>query len=130
MSGVAEVDKVNAFGRVVERDFVGGGVQRILSSTSMQSRSVTPLRTVAAPTYAAPTYAAPTTVVAAPTYAPSYEFDKVNAYGQVVERDFIGGSSRFVTGVSTPMAPVYASPLPATRSISPQPVYRAPLPVA
>merc|ERR1712232_536390 len=71
--GMTEIDKVNAFGQVVERDFVG----------------------------AAPTYAAAPTVMAAPTYttAPAMttmaaaprvtEVDIVNACGQVVERDFI-----------------------------------------
>merc|ERR1711865_481000 len=69
-----EVDQVNAFGQVVERDFVGGAV-------------------MAAPqvTYGAPmmqTYAAPVAAV---------EIDKVNAFGQVVERDFVGAAPQMYT---------------------------------
>lgn len=121
VGGVGEIDKVNAFGQVVERDFVGG----------------------------VPTYAAPGVVpsvynpVAATTVAPSVinplapaavvggvgEIDKVNAFGQVVERDFVGGVPTYAApgvipgttalgGVPTYAAPV-ASALPATTAMTP-----------
>jgi len=121
VGGVGEIDKVNAFGQVVERDFVGG----------------------------VPTYAAPGVVpsvynpVAATTVAPSVinplapaavyggvgEIDRVNAFGQVVERDFVGGVPTYAApgvipgttalgGVPTYAAPV-ASALPATTAMTP-----------
>jgi len=112
VGGVGEIDKVNAFGQVVERDFVGG----------------------------VPTYAAPGVVpsvynpLAATTVAPSVlnplapaavvggvgEIDKVNAFGQVVERDFVGG------------VPTYAAPgvIPGTTTLGGVPTYAAPVAAA
>merc|ERR1711907_654996 len=89
--GVAEADKVNAFGQVVERDFIG-------------TRTVAPTTVVGGTpvTYGEPIARPATTVVGAPAVT---EVDKVNAFGQVVERDFaVGGfGSRVV-------APTYAAP--------------------
>jgi len=79
VGGVGEIDRVNAFGQVVERDFVGG-VPRVIGG-------------MPATTVMAPQYAAPATVMAAPTvYGGVGEIDRVNAFGQVVERDFVGGA--------------------------------------
>merc|ERR1711990_873804 len=104
--GVGEIDRVNAFGQVVERDFVGGMGTRVLGAP-------------AAPQVVAAPAVQPATTVMGPygpqmvsgSYAPPYasamlggvgEVDRVNAFGQVVERDFYGG----VPGVvGAPMAP-------------------------
>jgi hypothetical protein len=100
VGGVQEIDRVNAFGQVVERDFVGGR----MVSTGVPTYAPT---TIAAPTtvaYSTPSYApyaAPTVVSGSylPPYAPATvigggvaEVDRVNAFGQVVERDFYGGA--------------------------------------
>lgn len=86
VGGVAEIDRVNAFGQVVERDFVGG-----------------------VPRYGAPAPYIPTTVAqpAYRPYAPAVvgavgEVDRVNAFGQVVERDFYGGVPSVYGGVAAP----------------------------
>merc|ERR1719504_422847 len=78
---MTEVDKVNAFGQVVERDFIGSA-PRVLSSYP-SSTVVAGARTL------------PTTVLGASGVT---EVDRVNAFGQVVERDFIGGAPRVVGG--------------------------------
>merc|ERR1719191_1346172 len=97
VGGIGEIDKVNAFGQVVERDFVGG-IPRVLGGATYA-----PPATLAAPAttvYGGPSYAAP-------MYGGIGEIDKVNAFGQVVERDFIGGVPRVVapTVVSGSYAP-------------------------
>merc|ERR1712070_146918 len=85
--------------------------------------------TIAAPTYAAPTYGIPATTAVAPgafnpytsaVYGGVGEIDRVNAFGQVVERDFVGGLGTRVLGA--PAAPqVYAAPAvqPATTVMGP-----------
>merc|ERR1719253_1981500 len=79
---MGEVDRVDAFGRVVERDFIGGGVTYAAPAVSNGAPAVT---------YAAPpTYAAPVTYG-----APVAEVDRVDAFGRVVERDFIGGGMTY-----------------------------------
>merc|ERR1712118_409619 len=90
VGGVGEIDKVNAFGQMVERDFVGG-VPRVVGGIP----SVYPTTSLAPTTVVgAPTYATPTTVLGGVG-----EIDRVNAFGQVVERDFVGGVPRVIGGV-------------------------------
>merc|ERR1719247_176277 len=85
VGGFGEIDRVNAFGQVVERDFVGG------------------VPTIAAPAVM-PTYGAPTMV--APGVVGGFgEIDRVNAFGQVVERDFVGGVPRMVSGFPSMLPP-------------------------
>merc|ERR1719253_2067696 len=75
---MAEVDRVDALGRVVERDFIGGGMTYAAPAVSYGAPAVN--------------YGAPTTYAAPRTYgAPVAEVDRVDAFGRVVERDFIGG---------------------------------------
>merc|ERR1719272_1519454 len=80
---VAEIDGVNAFGQVVERDFVVGGATRGLGVPVS-----TGLNGVARVIGQSRGVA---------------EIDRVNAFGQVVERDFIGagGVARVVGGGAT-----------------------------
>merc|ERR1719460_2980978 len=97
VGGIGEIDRVNAFGQVVERDFVGGVPQVIGGFPSYAPTYAAPTTVVGAPAYSAPattvvegpTYASPTTVFG--SYGGFGEIDKVNAFGQVVERDFVGG---------------------------------------
>merc|ERR1712224_174706 len=89
---VGEIDKVNAFGQVVERDFVGG-VPTVVPQVYGGLPTV-------APTVVAPTVAAPAVYGGLPTVVGGVgEIDKVNAFGQVVERDFVGGVPRVVGGL-------------------------------
>merc|ERR1719454_2754196 len=93
VGGVGEIDKVNAFGQVVERDFVGG-----VPTYAAPGVIGAPATTAIGPYGAA--MIPPTTAVAPSVYNPYAsvgvvggvgEIDKVNAFGQVVERDFVGG---------------------------------------
>jgi hypothetical protein len=98
---VTEIDKVNAFGQVYERDFVG------MASTVLPS--YTPTYPMALPTYSAP--------IVSPAVT---EIDKVNAFGQVYERDFVGrapafGSFTAPVAVAAPtMLPSYSPTYPTT----------------
>merc|ERR1719506_1379121 len=85
---MTEVDKVNAFGQVVERDFIGSA-PRVLSSYP-SSTVVAGARTL------------PTTVLGASGVT---EVDRANAFGQVVERDFVGGASRVYSSPTTVLPP-------------------------
>merc|ERR1711924_572037 len=103
--GVGEIDKVNAFGQVVERDFIGGS--RVLApgfpATSVVG-GVAPASTVVAPPYTTPyttPYAAPYTApYVAPGYAPTTVVS--GSYAPPV----VGAP--FVSGSYAP--PVYAAP--------------------
>merc|ERR1719174_2088372 len=96
--GVQEIDRVNAFGQVVERDFIGGA-PRVVGGF--------------------PSYA-PATVVGG-----VQEIDRVNAFGQVVERDFVGG--RMVsTGVPTYAPTTIAAPTTVAYSTPSYAPYAAP----
>merc|ERR1712070_1279684 len=105
--GVGEIDRVNAFGQVVERDFVGGLGTRVLGAPAVPqvyaAPAARPATTVMSP-YGAQVVGAPA------VYGGVGEIDRVNAFGQVVERDFVGG----VPGVvGAPVAPYpYAAPYP------------------
>jgi hypothetical protein len=111
---VTEVDRVNAFGQVVERDFIGGasrilpGSTTVLPPTTVVSGSYAPpvlppttSTSVLAPRVVSGSYTGfPSTTVVSGSYAPAVtEVDRVNAFGQVVERDFIGGASRVIGGL-------------------------------
>merc|ERR1711985_141974 len=95
----------------VERDFVGG-VPRVVGgipSVTYAPTTALPPTTVVSGSYAPPY----TTPVVSGSYVPPYttpvvsgsyvggvgEIDKVNAFGQVVERDFVGGVPRVVGGI-------------------------------
>jgi len=128
VGGFGEIDKVNAFGQVVERDFIGGS--RVLGGFPTVAGLPA---TTAVPTTAAYAGLPGTTVMAPPMTTPTVnafgqvvggvgEIDKVNAFGQVVERDFIGGSRVLAPGfpatsvvggvapASTVVAPPYTTP--------------------
>lgn len=117
--GFAEVDKVNAFGQVVERDFVSSPMRMISAPTpvvtaaptiSTTTRSaIAPAVVTATPTMASSVVTTSPMVTAAPVVTAAVpatralttttprmlggvttEVDRVNAFGQVVERDFVG----------------------------------------
>lgn len=98
-ASVTEVDKVNAFGQVVERDFVSrsGGVteiDRANASGQVFERDFIlggnmPLATIA-PQVPMRTISPQVTQSFRPVGVT--EVDKVNAFGQVVERDFVSRS--------------------------------------
>jgi hypothetical protein len=95
---VAEIDRVVG-GRVVERDFIGGGMTYAAPAVSYGAPAVT--------------YAAPTTYAAPMTYgAPVAEIDRVVG-GRVVERDFIGGGMTYAAPAVSSGAPAvtYAAPM-------------------
>merc|ERR1711934_1251717 len=106
---MGEIDRVNAFGQVVERDFVGGSIGAPITYAAPQviGGSIGAPITYAAPqtttVVGAPAYSAPTTV-----YGGVQEIDRVNAFGQVVERDFVGGVPQVIGGF--PSYPSYAAP--------------------
>jgi len=91
-----EIDKVNAFGQVVERDFVGAAPQMYMAPQQM---SYIPQPQMQMQTIA----------------APAVEIDRVNAFGQVVERDFVGGAVMAAPQVTygAPMMQTYAAPVAA-----------------
>merc|ERR1719157_237575 len=93
-----EIDQVNAFGQVVERDFVvQAGPRNLLAMGNVISERVITIEELEANDR----YGVAEAVMVAPQIL---EIDRVNAYGQVVERDFVGGGF-----VETMAAPVYAS---------------------
>jgi len=96
--GVTEIDQVNAFGQVVERDLVvgGAGMTRIAQPTYVSGGFTQPQ-----PTYVSGGFTQPTLMMAAPAVT---EIDQVNAYGQVVERDFVvGGGAALGRGIGVPV---------------------------
>jgi len=97
-----EIDQFNAFGQVVERDFVQQVAPRdLLAMGNVISERVITIEELAA----SDRYGEAEAVMVAPQIL---EVDTFNAYGQVVERDFVGGGF-----VETMGAPVYASTLVA-----------------
>jgi len=100
---VLEVDRVNAFGQVVERDFVGAAPMTTTIAAPAQYVTAAPQMTYGAP-------------IMSTMAAPAVEIDTVNAFGQVVERDLVGA------------APVtYAAAPQVTYAAAPQMTYGAPI---
>jgi len=98
-----EIDQVNAFGQVVERDFVvQAGPRNLLAMGNVISERVITIEELEANDR----YGVAEAVMVAPAVL---EIDRVNAFGQVVERDFVGAAP-MIQSIAAPAQYVTAAP--------------------